>query len=156
MLGPKGVAITQDSNYAKELRKYEATHTQYGPPGRPYVYREYPKRLYKAAYEVGKGTQIVGFMDVQNEEEERRYAADGFHFGQDKAMAAIQRQQTEFATLAAERNWEIAHGRVSEKAASEVRQAEADHGAQHLPSVPVTPIKRRGRPRKAEPVPATV
>lgn len=153
MLGTRGVVITPDSGYAKEMVKHEAVHTQYGPPGRPYVFREFPKRLYKAAQVPGKGIQIVDAHTVNDDHEERNLLSRGFCFGQDAAIADVERQHTEFGRLAAEREYEIRHGRLSEKAVSEVRVAEEAHGARHLPTVPETPIpatqRKRGRPAKA-------
>lgn len=145
-----GVVFTQESNYAKEMVKHEAYPTQFGPPGRPYVFREYPKRLYKADRVDGQ-IKIVDAQTAHDDHEERNLLSRDFHFGPDKAMQAIEQQQLTHGTLAAEREWQIQHGRVSEKAASEVRAAEAEHGARHLPDVPETPVRRRrGRQPKAE------
>lgn len=142
------------SQYAIEMRKWEAYPTQYGPPGRPYQFHEFPKRMYRAE-RTDKGIQIVDARDVNNSDEQRNLESRGFCFGQDRAIAAIQAEHVEHGTLAAEREYAIRHGRLSESAVSEVRAAEEAHGARHLPDVPVTPIKRRGpKPKKAEPVTA--
>lgn len=133
-----------ESNYAKESRKWEAYPTRFGPPGRPYQYREYPKRLYKFAHESGRGIVEVDAQDAGDADEERNLLSRGFN-ERERAYADARAEQTEHGKLAAERAWEIEHGRLSDKAAAEVRAAEADHGARHLPSVPETPIRRRGR-----------
>jgi hypothetical protein len=142
------VEYGQESNYAKEMRRHEATHTVFGAPGRPYVYREFPKMLYKFARVQGKGIIVDETFSVGDEDEQRRMESRGFHAKQEDAIAAIEREQTRDGILAAEREYAIQHGRHSEKAVNEVRQAEEAHGATHLPEVPRTPIKKRGRPAK--------
>lgn len=139
-----------ESNYAKEMRRWESHHTKFGPPGRAYTFQEFPKRLYKAEHVSGKGIEIVDAQTAADEQAERNLLSRGFHFGQQAAIDAIRDEQTVHGTLAAERNWEIQHGRLSEKAAAEVAAAEAEHGAKHLPMVPETPIKRRVRRTKAQ------
>lgn len=137
------VVFTQESEYAKEMRKWNAHHTAFGAPMRPYVFREFPKRLYKADRKDGK-IVIVDAQTAGNEDEERNLQSRGFYLGQDAAIAEIERQQLEHGILAAEREYEIQHGRLSAKATAEVRAAEEEHGARHLPEVP----RKRGRPRK--------
>lgn len=154
MLGEHhAIEVSQSSEYAKEMRKWEATHTRYGPPGRPYVYQEYPKMLYKCAHVAGKGVQPVEDYTVNDETQERNMNSRGYFPLQDAYDRAV-KQQTEHGTLAAEREWQIQHGRLSDKAAAEVRAAEAEHGSTHMPDVPETPIKRRGRKPKATGEPA--
>jgi hypothetical protein len=141
-----GVVFTKDSLYAVEMRKWEATHTEFGAPGRPYQFREFPKRLYKAE-RTDRGIQITEAMTAEDADMERNLQSRGFHFGQDAAIAAIEREQTVFGQLAAEREFAIQHGRLSDAAVAEVRTAEAHHGAAHLPDVPVA---RRGRRAKTQ------
>ncbi len=147
-----GVEYGKDSNYAKEARRWEATHTEFGPPGRPWVYREFPKMLYKAANVDGK-IKIADRVTVHTEDEQRNMESRGFVFGPDNAIKAVETEQhLVHGTLAAEREWQIQHGRISEKAVAEVRAAETAVGAVHLPDVPITPIpahRKRGRPKKA-------
>ncbi len=156
-----GVVFTRDSNYAKEQCRWNALPSEFGPGGRPFVQREYPMMTYKAARVEGKGIVVTDQHVVQDEQELRNLESRGFYGVKDgqpghvRAIAAIEHEQLVHGTLAAERNWEIAHGRISEKAAAEVRAHEEAHGATHMPEVPRTPIKRRGRPVKAkEPVSA--
>lgn len=145
MLGnSSSIVIPEGTPYAEEMRKHEALYTRFGPPGRPYVYREFPKMLFK-----GRDGE---HCTVNNEDEQRNMQSRGFCLTQELALEAADREHTEHGKLAAERNWEIAHGRVSEKAAAEVRQAEAEHGAKHLPSVPETPVRRRRGPNKPKAV----
>lgn len=146
------IVIPQGTPYAEEMRKHESQFTQWGKPGRPYPYKpgdekfEFPKRLYKAVRSEGPGIEYEGFT-VNDEHEQRNMLSRGYALSQTDALALLTREQTEHGKLAAERNFEIAHGRISERAAAEVRAAEEAHGATHLPMVPETPIKRRGRPR---------
>lgn len=134
------IAIGQTSEYAKELCKHEALHTKYGPPGRPYVHAEFPKRLYKAV-RGDKGIEFEGFT-VHNDDEQRNMQSRGYALSQPDALDALHREQTEHGKLAAERNYEIDRGRLSERAAAEVRAAEAAHSG-HLPEVPEKPIRKR-------------
>ncbi len=138
------IVVPQTSEYAKERRRHEAGHTQYGAPGRPFVYQEFPKRLYKAIRNE-RGITLDGFT-VANEEEQGRMASRGYCLTQQEALDLEDREHLEHGKLAAEREWEIRHGRHSELAVAEVRAAEAEHGARHLPSVPATPVKPRKKP----------
>lgn len=151
MLGVhKTINLPQSTEYAKEMARWEAFPSKWGGAGRPYQYREFPKRVYKAE-QTAEGRVITGetcpdARDLPN------FLSRGFHESQQAAIDALAREQTEHGKLAAERNWEIAHGRISEQAAAEVRAAEADHGARHLPAVPETPIRatdKRRRQREA-------
>lgn len=139
------VEYGKESNYAKEMRKHEATHTEFGPPGRPYVYRHYDTRMYKAERVDGKH-RITDAQTAHDEHEQRNLESRGFVYGgQAAAIEALTKTEFESATGAAEREWQIQHGRVSEKATAEVRQAEASVST-HLADVPVTPIKPRRKP----------
>lgn len=154
MLGEHdAIQVSQASEYAKEMRKWEAHHTKYGPPGRPYVYRDFPKMLYKCEHVAGEGIKVVDKYLVNDEDQERNLNSRGFYTLKD-AHERAEKQQTEFGRLAAERNYEIAKGRISKKAAAEVRAAEAEHGARHLPVVEEKP--RRGRRKKVAPVVAEI
>lgn len=151
MLGiHKTISLPQSTPYAQEMAKWEAFPSQWSPtPGRPYQFREFPKRMYKAAYTPGKGTEIVDAHTVNDAAEEMNLRSRGFSFGHAEAFEAVRKEQAEHGRLAAETNFEISHGRISEKAAAEVEAAREAHGARHLPMVPETPIKRRGRKPKA-------
>ena len=147
MLGRHGsIVIPQNTPYAAEMRKHEAFPTEFGKGERPYVFREFPKRLYKATRLEQGGVGFEGFT-VNDEEEQRNMQSRGYSLSQPLALEALEREQTEHGKLAAERNWEAKAGRLSEKATAEMRAAEEAHGARHLPEVPHTPIKRGGRPK---------
>lgn len=144
MLGVhKSISLPQSTEYAKEMAKWEAYPTQWGPAGRPHVFREFPKMLYKASQGGAMETAVVN-----SDDEQRREEAKGFAASQERALELLGRDHRESGIAAAERNFEIAHGRISNKAAEEVRTAEAEHGARHLPEVKEKP--RRTRRTKAE------
>jgi len=138
-----GILMDPSTEFAKETRKWEAQNSQYGAAGRPYVFREYPKRLYSCRYVQGEGYVFDGFT-VNDATEEQNMKSRGFFAGQDVALAHAEKRQTEEAKLAAEREYNIKHGKHSPAAVKEIRAAEAEAGAVHLPDVPRTP----GRPRK--------
>lgn len=149
MLGEHpSIEIPQSTEYAKEMRRWEALHTRYGPPGRPYQFVEYPKTLYKVAHVHGEGLKITEQSVVNDADQERNLNSRGFYPLAEAGRRAEQ-EQTEHGRLAAEREWQIQHGRLSERATAEVRAAEAEHGATHLPDVPETPIRRRPKPSEA-------
>ena len=138
-----GVVFTPESNYAKEMVKHEAYPTRFGPGQRPFKHYEFPKMLYKAT----KGGVLPEFdhTTVGDEDEQRNMQSRGYCLTQELALEALRDEHTEHGKLAAERNYEIAKGRISEKAAAEVRAAEEAHGAKHLPVVPETPIRPRAK-----------
>lgn len=142
------VVYAPDSEFAKEMCKWEAHHTQYGPPGRPYSYQPYPTRMYRAGRNEQGKTAILEGQTAHDEVEQRNLESRGFVVGgQQAALDAFQGQELEHAKLAAEINWDAKH-RLSEKAAAEVAEAQEAAGLRHLPSIPETTIKRRGRPAK--------
>ena len=148
MLGShNAIDVPQSTEYAKEMRKWEATHTRFGPPGRPYTFKEFPKLMYKAEWVSGQGIQEVDQQRANTPDEERNLQSRGFYEGKGAAYAAIEQQQTEHARLAAEREYQIQHSRLSEKAVSEVRAAEEAHGARHLPDLPVATVRRKPGPK---------
>ena len=143
MLGEHdSIVVPPGSAYAKEMCKWESQHTKYGPPGRPFVQQDYPKMLYICERVSGKGIQIKERFTVGNETEEQNMRSRGY-YSLGEAEARLNAEHLEHGTLAAEREWQIQHGRLGEKAIAEVRAAEAEHGARHLPDVPETPIQRR-------------
>ncbi len=142
MLGEHdAIAISTSSAYAKELRRWEAHPTKYGPPGRPFTQQEHPKMLYQLEQVVGKGIQIKDRHLAMTEDEERNMNSRGF-YAMEQAIEALKAQQTDHGRLAAEREWDIQHGRLSEKAIAEVRAAEVEHGAAHMPVMPETKIRK--------------
>ncbi len=141
------VVFPPETEYAKEMRRHNAYPSEFGPAGRPFVYHEFPKMLYKAARNAAGKIELAEHFKVNSELEERNMLSRGFHVGPDNAVAAIEREQQVHGELAAEREYAIRHGRHSEAAVREIRTAEAEHKG-HMPVMPETPIKRRGRKPK--------
>jgi hypothetical protein len=143
------ILIDPDSAEAKERVKWEAQYTQYGPGARPYVKRDYPMLLHKAGRPAGGlgAAEIVEMQEVGSEQEAEVYRQRGFRPTPLEAIEHWEAEQTLFAELAAERAWEVKHGRHGEKAQQEIVRAEAA-AVDHLPSVPVTPIKPHNRESK--------
>lgn len=134
------------SRYAQEMRRWNAHHSEFGPPGKPYRFEEWPKLVYRAE-RVGGVVKIVETRRVGNEDEELKANGLGFRFAQQDALDLIAKEQLVHGTLAAEREWEIRHGRLSAGAVEEVRAVEDAAGAVHVPVMPEGPKKARGRPR---------
>lgn len=151
-----GVIYTPESEYAKEMRKHEAHHTQYGPPGRSYVYADYPSRLYRAGRGKSGKIEILEGQTVHNDDERRSLESRGFIWGgQADAIAAYETTEFTHAELAAERNFH--ERRMSPQAQREAAAANAEAGAKHLPEVPELPVpahrKRKNAKRKnAKPI----
>ena len=131
------------SNYAKEMRRWNAYPSEFGPAGKPYVFQEFPKMVYRAERVDGQ-IKIVETRQVHSDDGESIERGKGFRASQQEALDLIGKEQTEHGRLAAEREWEIQHGRLSEKAVEEVRAVEAEAGAVHVPVIPEGP-KKRGR-----------
>lgn len=145
-------AISGSSKYADEMRKWEAHHSQFGPPGRPFEHRDYPTRMYKASRPQGGGAPVFEGADAGTPQERESLERIGYVYGgQASALEALEKREFEIAELAANR----AH---SDRRLSEAARIEADKAdsatIQHLPAIPETQVKRRGRPKKAEPVEA--
>jgi hypothetical protein len=136
-----GVVHAPDSAFAKAMVQWEARDGVLGPAGRPYVKREYPMMLHKAAPLPAGGLDITETQIVYVERERTKYEAMGFRATPLEALAVLDQTQTEHATLAAERNFEVR--RMSAKAQAEVAAAEEAAGAVHLPTIPETPIGPR-------------
>ncbi len=137
-----------ETEYAKEMRKWEANYTQFGPPGRPWGSKdgpggEFPKMIYKGVRQAD-GTRTLEHFIVQNDDEQRNLQSRGYSLTQQDALDVLDREHTEHGALAAELNFEAR--RMSHKAAAEIDAAQQAHGVKHLPAVPHTPIKKRGRP----------
>lgn len=132
---------------AQERRKFEAQYSEFGPPGRPYVKRDYPMMLHKAGRPSGGmgGPIIVEHQEVGSEREADAYRSQGFRPTPLEALEVWESQQFEYAELAAERNHDVlVRNRHSEAAQREISVAESQ-AVDHLPSVPTTPIKPRAK-----------
>lgn len=139
-----------DAIESKMIAAFEAQMSVYGPGQRPYQHRPYPMMLHLAGRPssgLGAAT-IVETQEVGSSNEAEFYRSRGFRETPLEAIEMWDKQQFEFAELAANRNWQTAHGRIGEKAQAEVRRAEAAH-TDHMPDMPVAPVKRKRR-TKAE------
>lgn len=140
------VIHSPDSAFAKESVKWEAQYTPMGPPGRPFQHHQYPMMMHKAGRPAGGlGAPIITDTCIVTSDSEATAAEHkGFAETPLKAVEGWHASQTEIATLAAERNFH-------ERRMSPAAQAEADaataEAVDHLPSVPETPVRRRGRGR---------
>lgn len=147
--GPGGVVHNPASPYAREMRKWEMGYSPYGPPGRPREqvgHQAYPAAFYKMKRSASNGDFVVEhYREAADETEARNLESLGYREGRVAAIALVESREQEIAVAAAERNYRDRN--MSEKAKAEAAQAE-DATSAHLAEVPVTPIKRRGRPRK--------
>lgn len=126
--------VGQGTAYAQEIRKWEANYTQYGPPGRPHVHRDYPARMYRPSRAPQGGPALFEGADASDDRERERLERVGFVYGgQGAALAALEKREFEIAELAANRA--LTDQRMSAKA-----QAEADtvdmRTIQHLGAIP--------------------
>lgn len=115
-----------------------------GRGGAPFA--EYPKMLYKAESAMG-GHRISGFKIVHDEGQERVACGQGWSVTQEQAIAAVGAQELEFKRLAANRAYNEKW--MSDKAKAEAQAAD-ESTMQHLPAIPTTPIRKRGRPVKVK------
>lgn len=139
------VLWSPDSEYAKERRRWETTHTEFGPPGREARFTEFPLMLYKAVRSPTGGPPLVEHYIVEDEQQERNMRSRGWVRGPDNAIKELEASEQGVAIAAAERA--AADLRMSEKARTEAAKVD-DSTISHLGEIPETPIKRRGRPRR--------
>lgn len=121
------------SAYAEEMRKHEQHYGPFGEPGNPYAYREYPTMLYKAK---SANPHNAEFESVQahDDVERERYERQGFVYGgKAAAIEALQKQEREFAELAANRA--LTDRRMSEQAQAEAARVD-ESTVRHLPVIP--------------------
>lgn len=148
-----GILRSQEDSWTQEMAKWEQRpvvvggtlvepipFTAGGHGNMPFA--AYPKALYRAEAADG-GPRISGYKTVPDASAEALAKGQGWFETQEAALADVPRRQRELATLAANR----AH---NERWMSEAAKAEAathdEQTMQHLPVIPETPIKRRGRP----------
>lgn len=146
---PGGIVHNPASAYAREMAKWEMRYSPYGPPGRPIEtvgFQEWPARYYKMSRSKTNGDFLVEHdTDAENETQARLLENQGYRRGRVAAQAFVEECEQRIAVAAAERAH--AERRMSEKARAEAQAAD-DATSQHVAEVPVTPIKKRGRPAK--------
>lgn len=138
------IVATPETSEARERVKFEAEPTIYGAPQRRYVYREYPLMMHKAGRPIdGRGgkDEIIETVIVDGENAATDKWHEGFRKDPKEALELFASESLEIAKLAANLDWQTKHG-LSDKAVAEVHEAQARH-AGHMPSMPVTPIKKR-------------
>lgn len=142
-----GVLWSPESPFAKEAAKWEQDYSQFGPPGRPRVFEEFPKRMYKAGRKEKSGVPvIIDAIDVESEQQQRNMESRGYRFGQDAALEAMHEADNAISALAANRAFN--DRKMSPKAQAEAAEADAST-SRHLPEIPALPVKRSvGRPSK--------
>lgn len=171
-----GIAIIPGSNYAKEMAKFEQFDSKFtagSRPGNPYVYRPFPKMLYRAQHHNGvaicmgapprpddfanpneyeracrQAEQVTRDCQkiVNNELEMSRAMEDGWREDPAKAVEYLRNRDKERSTVTAHRNYEDRN--MSEPAKREIAAAIEAVGGDHIPEIPEQPKKRRGRPPK--------
>ncbi len=169
-----GMEISPDSDLGRELAKWEQHPTRLVPrgkqPGNSYVFRPYPKMLFKAR-QGRDGRAVVSQVEphlsefphvdaynravlandeqnkrsqrvVQSAEEEAIALGQGWHPTPDAALAAYERERDQQAVAAAEAAFAVR--RMSAPAQAEFAAAEAATSAQ-VCDVPAPKRKPRGR-----------
>ncbi len=141
------IQLGTQSAYARELAKWEAHFTQYGPPGRPYVYRDYPTLMYKPTRSKSTGEVTYEGQTAETEHERTTLERIGFVWGgKAAALEKLEAREFEIAEAAAERAYQ--ERRMSAKAQSEADAVDSTT-ISHLGEIQETPIRRGpGRPRK--------
>lgn len=132
-----GVLHSPDSNFSKEMVKHEAQHSVYGPPGRPYVKRDYPMMLHKAGRNENGSPEITDTQIAETEVQRGNLLSRGFRENPLDALSLMHAEDRELATLAAERNFH--ESRMSAQAQREAARVDATTG-DHVPTVPETPL----------------
>lgn len=165
-----GIIITPGSNYANEMQKFEQFPSKYGQnPGNPYVYRPFPKMLYKAFRRNGSlvcnatppdpslfnspgeyaraEAEASRFtrecqMIVNSPEELSRAMESGWRESPADAVAHVKSVDRETSTAAAHREYEDRN--LSEAAKREIATARAAHDG-HLAVVPEARLAKPAR-----------
>ena len=131
---------TEASAYARERRKWEATHTQYGPGERPFEFKEYPLMVYKAVRPSSGGPPRLEHEIAADANREAYWLSRGYVRGPDKAVEALEAQERSIAELAANRAYN--DKRMSARAQEEAAKVD-ESTIQHLGEIPAQPIRKR-------------
>ena len=171
-----GIVPTPGSRYLQEVAKFEQHHSKFTAgtkgPGNPYVYRPYPKMLFRAEHIKGVAhcmappLERIEYRDqrqfehmeeqarkftercqriVKDEAEHHRAAEDGWRDSPQEAVECLKAKDLGRSTATAERLHEDRN--MSPEAQAEAQaQTEAAGGA-HQPEIKRKPVRRRGRPK---------
>lgn len=140
------VLYAPETPFAKERVKWEAQHSECGPPGRPYVRRDYPMMLHKAGRIASGSPDIVETAIAESEVQARNLKSRGFRETPLEALDLLHAEDARIAELAAERAFH--ETRMSEKAQAEAAAVDAATG-DHVPVIPETPMPAKARRREA-------
>lgn len=150
--GQNGPIVTPTSPEGIERRRWERPRNvlENGVPGMNRVgHEEYPKSLHRAGRVKGARVDVVDSKTVRSEEEERIAVGQGWSRTPNEAVEAFHAAYNESAKQAANRAYH--DQRMSEPARREAERIEqTTDGLAHLGEIPEQPIRRRGRPKKAE------
>lgn len=148
---PGGIVHNPATPYAREMAKWEMGWSNYGPPGRPREtvgHQPYPAAFYKMSRSKTNGDFLVDDMrEASGEAEATNLESLGYRQGRVAAIAYVESLEQMVAVAAAERAFKDKS--MGEKAQAEARRAD-DATSQHVAEVPVTPIRKRGRPAKVK------
>lgn len=123
------VVIAPETDYAKELAKWEQ-------PNRQYV--EFPKNLCRATRTDRGPVEVTAWVVAHDADDEQRWYGKGYHPSQQAALDAFHAEDREMARLAAER----AHDERSMSPKAQAEAAAVDAATdQHVPVIPPTPIR---------------
>ncbi len=180
------VQINHEGALGIELAKWEQHRTKYvgdeQQPGNPYVYREYPRMLFRAQRHpvTGKTScaemppNSIEFLNqneferadravasfnrscqktVESADEYRIAMNDGWRESPVDAIAEYEKRRKGTSDIAANRHYNDQF--MSPAARAEAAAADAGTD-EHLAEIPRTPIKRRGRKPRAEAAPVAV
>lgn len=178
-----GIALVPGSRFLHEVSKYEQFHSRYtqgvsGGPGNPYVYRPFPKMVYRAEHWQGKVCCMAATPDpyefkdhreaeraemaaqrftercqkiVRDETEFARAMEDGWRATPAEAVDHVLARDRAEANATAERNYQDRH--MSEAARREVVEVELAAGGEHQPEITgskVAEAKAERRRRSAQ------
>lgn len=170
-----GIVKVPGSNLAKEMQKFEQFPTEWGAPKNPYVYRPFPKMLYRAQLWNGKAFCMApdpNRLDFKNSDEYRRKLElarkfteecqrivkneaemhkameSGWRESPQEAVEYLEARERGISDMAAHRNYEDRN--MSEAAKREIAAASEEVGGEHLAEIPAKPVRRRRKvtPRK--------
>jgi len=132
--GP-AIQINPASGYATEMRKWESTFTQFGPPGRQYVYQEYPRQMFLAGHPPGRPgkVEIIDWREANDDSERAALERAGYDATQERALTKQEERDRDMARAAAESNF--SDRLMSVKALAEKAEVE-DATASHVADVP--------------------
>lgn len=134
-----------DSEYAKEMAKWEANHSVFGPPGKPYDPNvKFPAMCYRIDSVKGGSPEIVERREAHSETDLQNLRSRGFGNGAAEAMDAYNSRNAAVAEAAANRAYTDRN--LSENAQREVAEFESST-MDHVAEVPEAK-RKPGRPKK--------